>query len=78
MLKRHSKLSKLLLLARALWKCKVHHVRLLCMLRESFFLDCSSMSEVLHLRIFKALIIVLLSLGCEALRNVIPLNNTSI
>ena len=78
MLKRQSKLSKLLLLARALWKCEVHHVRLLCKLRESFFLYCSSTSKVFQLRNSKALIVVLLSLGCEALRTVIPLNNTSI
>ena len=78
MLKRQSLLSKLLLLARALWKCEVHHVRLLCMLREFFVLYCSSTSEVFHLRNSRALIVVLLSLGREALRTVIPLNSTSI
>ena len=78
MLKRQSLLSKLLLLARALWKCEVHHVKLLRMLRESFFLNCSSMSEVFYLRNSKALIVVLLSLGREALRTVIPLHYTSI
>ena len=78
MLKRQSWFSKLLLLARALWKSEVHHVRLLCMLRESFFLYCSSTNEVFHLRNSQALIVVLLSLGREALRTVTPLNNTSI